>query len=103
MEVILTSDQQNGIISSTITKQNIVDEGTMQAHVIYTISTQVSHKNPSDLLNSQYANEQTSVVARRFNDFVWLQNILEEEHLDILVPPIPEKDALCMHYELTRV
>jgi sorting nexin-1/2 len=83
MEIVLTSDeaQQNGIISSTISKQYLADENTMQAHIVYTIST-------------QYPNEQISVVARRFSDFQWLQEILEEEHLDILIPPIPEKDAL---------
>jgi sorting nexin-1/2 len=86
VEVILTSEQssqpqQNGILSSSITRLNIIDEKTMQAHVVYLIST-------------QYPNEQTSVVARRFSDFQWLQGILEEEHLDILIPPIPEKDAL---------
>jgi len=85
MEEILTAEakslQQNGIISSSITKLNIVDENTMQAHVVYLIST-------------QYPNEQISVVARRFSDFQWLQQTLEEEYLDILIPPIPEKDAL---------
>jgi sorting nexin-1/2 len=86
MEVILTEQsnqpqQQNGILSSTISKLNILDEKTMQAHVVYIIST-------------QYPNEQISVVARRYSDFQWLQGVLEEEYMDILIPPIPEKDAL---------
>lgn len=64
-----------------MTKQSIVGEGTVKAHVVYTITTTIP-------------DGQTSVVQRRFNDFEWLQRSLEDKHKDILIPPIPEKDAL---------
>lgn len=66
---------------ASISKQNIVNEGTVKAHVVYTIST-------------TYPDGQTSVVQRRFNDFEWLQRSLENKYKDTLIPPIPEKDAL---------
>jgi len=66
---------------ATITKLTLVNEGTIKAHVTYTV-------------NTQYPNGQTSVAVRRYNDFAWLQKELEQKHPDILVPPIPEKDAL---------
>jgi hypothetical protein len=33
-------------------------------------------------------------VRRRFSDFVWLHQTLCEKHLDVLVPPLPEKEKL---------
>jgi len=86
MEEILTLDQsqpqkQQNAISSTISKLNIIEENTLQAHVAYLVST-------------QYPNEQISIVQRRFSDFQWLQQALEEEFPHLLIPPIPEKDAL---------
>jgi len=35
-------------------------------------------------------------VRRRYNDFVWLRQALEEKHPDCIVPPLPEKEQL--HY-----
>jgi len=67
--------------SAKISKLNIIDEQTVKAHVVYTVS-------------SQFPDGKTSVVYRRYNDFEWLQRSLEAKHKDILIPPIPEKDAL---------
>lgn len=64
-----------------VTKQNIVGEGTVKAHVVYQITTTIPEGQPS-------------VVQRRYSDFEWLQRSLEEKHKDLLIPPIPEKDAL---------
>jgi len=63
-----------------IRKIHIENEGTLKAYVTYTLETTKNNK--------------TTKVVRRFNDFAWLQNKLEEVYLNVLVPPIPEKDAL---------
>jgi hypothetical protein len=68
-------------VFAQVSKQSIVAEGTVKAHVVYTVTTTVP-------------DGQTSVVQRRYNDFEWLQRSLEDKHKDILIPPIPEKDAL---------
>lgn len=70
-------------IYATIAKLNIVNEGTVKAHVLYSIDTQYPGENGKN-----------AKVQRRYNDFEWLQRSLEQQHKDILIPPIPEKDAL---------
>lgn len=35
------------------------------------------------------------LICRRYSDFEWLQKKLEAEFEGMLVPVIPEKDALC--------
>lgn len=67
--------------SAKISKMNIMNENTVKAHVVYTVST-------------QFPDGKSAVVNRRYNDFEWLQKSLESKHKDILIPPIPEKDAL---------
>lgn len=41
--------------------------------------------------------------SRRYSDFEWLQKSLENEFKGVLVPQIPEKDALCMSYPFCRI
>ncbi len=36
----------------------------------------------------------TYTVIRRFSDFVWLRTTLRETHAHLLVPALPEKQAL---------
>jgi len=75
-------DDPNQTISEISAGQiDCVNKGTVQAYVAYTIKTQ----KPGGVL---------SIAIRRYGDFEWLQAALEEEFKDVLIPPIPSKDAL---------
>jgi len=77
----LEGEESPNQFSAKISKQNIVGENTVKAHVVYTVSF-------------QFPDGKSSIVNRRYNNFEWLQKSLEAKHKDILIPPIPEKDAL---------
>lgn len=74
-------DQPEEALKSTISDVDCINKGTVQAYVAYTITTQ----KPGG---------QMAVAVRRFSDFEWLQTALETEFKDVLIPPIPSKDAL---------
>ena len=42
-------------------------------------------------------------ISRRYNDFVWLRELLVEKHEGIIVPPIPEKSILGAFEKLFNV
>jgi len=47
------------------------------------------------------SNGKTVTAVRRFSDFEWLHQRLADEFLDVLVPPIPEKQiiSMCLIFE----
>ncbi|KAL5016052.1 hypothetical protein ScPMuIL_005641 [Solemya velum] len=59
--------------------------GTMESYITFRITTKTTR---TEFDSSDYA------VRRRYNDFVWLRNSLEEAHSTHLVPPLPEKHSL---------
>lgn len=56
-----------------------------QAYVSYKILTKTSM--------SQYKSSQSEVI-RRFRDFAWLYDKIHEKNKGIIVPPLPEKNAV---------
>eukprot|EP01126_Amoeba_proteus_P037649 TRINITY_DN3895_c0_g2_i1.p1 TRINITY_DN3895_c0_g2~~TRINITY_DN3895_c0_g2_i1.p1 ORF type:complete len:376 (+),score=87.01 TRINITY_DN3895_c0_g2_i1:69-1196(+) len=63
----------------TVIDIGLVDEGPVKSYVTYTIRSE----SPIGFKNT---------VVRRYSDFEWLQQQLEEEFPDLLVPTIPEKE-----------
>ncbi|KAK3609901.1 hypothetical protein CHS0354_036665 [Potamilus streckersoni] len=59
--------------------------GTMDAYVTFRITTKTTR---SEFDDSEYQ------VRRRYNDFLWLRQKLEETYPTHLVPPLPEKHTL---------
>jgi sorting nexin-1/2 len=57
------------------------------------VSAFVSYKVRSKTTLSQYKRQQNEVV-RRFRDFVWLHDKLAENNKGIIIPPLPEKNAV---------
>uniref|UniRef100_H2Z6P8 PX domain-containing protein n=1 Tax=Ciona savignyi TaxID=51511 RepID=H2Z6P8_CIOSA len=55
---------------------------TMETHITYKITTKTTR---SSFDSSEYA------AQRRYQDFVWLRNKLEEKHPTHLIPPLPAK------------
>jgi sorting nexin-1/2 len=54
------------------------------AHVVYAITT---------TSKSELFNHETTVVTRRYNDFLWLYHQLLNNHPGYIIPPPPEKQA----------
>lgn len=54
------------------------------AHVVYTITTNTK---------STLMNHETTVVTRRYNDFLWLYHQLLNNHPGYIIPPPPEKQV----------
>ncbi|KAL4235756.1 Sorting nexin-30 [Mactra antiquata] len=59
--------------------------GTMESYVTFRITLKTTR---SEFDTSEYQ------VRRRYNDFLWLRQRLEETYLTHLVPPLPEKHTL---------
>lgn len=59
--------------------------GCGQAYVSYKIRTKTSM--------AQYKSSQCEVI-RRFRDFTWLYNKIHDKNKGIIVPPLPEKNAV---------
>ena len=57
----------------------------MSSHVNYTVNTNTT--------NEKYSYSQ-SVVVRRYNDFLWLHDILTDEYPYAVIPPMPEKNTM---------
>ena len=57
----------------------------MSSHVNYTVNTNTT--------NEKYSYSQ-SVVIRRYNDFLWLHDILTDEYPYAVIPPMPEKNTM---------
>ena len=57
----------------------------MSSHVNYTVLTNTT--------NEKYSYTQSSVV-RRYNDFLWLHDILTDEYPYAVIPPMPEKNTM---------
>ena len=57
----------------------------MSSHVNYTVNTNTT--------NDKYSYSQ-SVVTRRYNDFLWLHDILAEDYPYAVIPPMPEKNTM---------
>lgn len=55
------------------------------AYVAYKIKTKTTHQN--------YSRPFMEVV-RRFKDFAWLHDKLEENNKGVIIPPLPEKNAV---------
>jgi hypothetical protein len=63
---------------------------TISQHVMYTIQLHLSLSQKSD--TSQQI-DQYFTIFRRYRDFIWLQNQLENTYPGILLPPFPRKTA----------
>ncbi|XP_048255712.1 sorting nexin-30-like [Haliotis rufescens] len=59
--------------------------GTIESYITFRVSTKTTR---SQFDTSEYA------VRRRYNDFLWLRQRLEENYQTHLVPPLPEKHTL---------
>ena len=59
--------------------------GTMESYVTFRVTTKTTRSEYDD---SEYS------VRRRYNDFFWLRQKLEETYPTHLVPPLPEKHSL---------
>ncbi|KNC98279.1 uncharacterized protein SPPG_06676 [Spizellomyces punctatus DAOM BR117] len=57
----------------------------MGAYVVYQVKTQT---------NSPFFRNVEFSVSRRFRDFLWLFNQLADRHPGIIIPPVPEKQAI---------
>eukprot|EP00884_Botryococcus_braunii_P014863 jgi/Botrbrau1/23378/Bobra.0051s0029.1 len=68
----------------TIADPHKVGEG-MKAHISYRVLTKTSLE--------QYTNKEP-VVLRRFRDFSWLHSRLAEQNRGVILPPLPEKNAM---------
>lgn len=55
------------------------------AYVQYKVKTKTTHQNYSRPFNE---------VMRRFRDFAWLHDKLEEKNKGVIIPPLPEKNAV---------
>ncbi|PVD23207.1 hypothetical protein C0Q70_16470 [Pomacea canaliculata] len=58
---------------------------TLEAYITFRVTTKTTR---AEFDNSDYS------VRRRYNDFLWLRQRLEETHATHLVPPLPEKHSL---------
>uniref|UniRef100_A0A914XKR7 PX domain-containing protein n=1 Tax=Plectus sambesii TaxID=2011161 RepID=A0A914XKR7_9BILA len=63
---------------------------TMDTYITFRVLTKTRR---SDFMQSEYE------VRRRYNDFVWLRQRLEQEYPMLLIPPLPEKHSV---YSLDR-
>lgn len=82
-----------------------VNPGAVKKFVAYRIETQV---NDPTLSQVQFDGHSTFSVWRRFSDFDWLHNQLEQKYLGFIVPPLPDKTVpllqnnLSEHFYTTR-
>eukprot|EP01127_Copromyxa_protea_P011455 TRINITY_DN2877_c0_g1_i1.p1 TRINITY_DN2877_c0_g1~~TRINITY_DN2877_c0_g1_i1.p1 ORF type:complete len:399 (-),score=131.01 TRINITY_DN2877_c0_g1_i1:86-1255(-) len=74
--------QERLVASCEISDIKVVEDGPkgLQSFVTYHI-------------RSEFSNGTQHLCVRRYSDFEWLQKRLEQDHKDVIVPPIPDKDA----------
>jgi sorting nexin-1/2 len=69
----------------TVTDPEKRDSGRLDSYTVYKVTTKTSLP--------QYRNTEFSVM-RRYRDFLWLYSQLQEKYKGVILPPIPEKNAL---------
>nr|XP_026691239.1 sorting nexin-7-like isoform X1 [Ciona intestinalis] len=97
-------DDDEGLVKSTTTEE-ATDPGSMTNELdsrdlfitvsnpekhITTMETYITYKITTKTTRSIFDNSEYS-VQRRYQDFVWLRNKLEEKHETHLIPPLPSK------------
>ncbi|KAI9341807.1 Vps5 C terminal like-domain-containing protein, partial [Zopfochytrium polystomum] len=68
-----------------VTEPQKVGADLINAHVTYKVKTKT---NCPEYRNPEFG------VTRRYRDFLWLYNQLQERYPGVIIPPIPEKNAL---------
>jgi len=72
-----------GFLQVTVTDPVLVENGPMEKYVNFTVNT---HSDRADFVN------ESSMVFRRFSDFVKLHEILGHQYPGAIIPPLPPKN-----------